>query len=113
MPRSSEKETRIMKVTMHPEEFAKFDKGITHSNSGLRNEKGHMSVQPDIAPVSDEDLPLREIVRTETIYVDRDPPRSGLGPILVHAFTEAVTEVLSDPEVQEGLAKLGKAFWYY
>lgn len=113
MPRSSERETRIMKVTMHPEEFEKFDKGITHSNSGLRNEKGHMSVQPDIAPVSYEDLPHHEIVRTETIYVDREPPRSGLGSIIGHAVAEAVTEVLRDPEVQEGLAMLGKAFWYY
>lgn len=60
---TSKKETRIMKVTMDKEEFEKYDKGIIHSDSGLRNDKGRLSVLPDIEPISEADLPEREIVR--------------------------------------------------
>lgn len=107
------KETRIMKVTLDADEFEKFDQGITHSDSGLRNEKGRLSALPDIAPVSDDDLPQREIVRTETVYVEREHTNDSLGAKLGHAAAEIVVDVLSDPEIQEGLANLGKAFWYY
>lgn len=66
------KETRIMKVTLDADEFEKFDQGITHSDNGLRNEKGRLSTLPDIAEVTDDDLPYKEIVRTETVYVERE-----------------------------------------
>ena len=72
------KETRIMKVTLDADEFKKFDQGITHSDSGLRNEKGRLSALPDIASVSDADLPQREIVRTETVYVEREQTNDSL-----------------------------------
>lgn len=52
------KETRIMKVTLDADEFEKFDQGITHSDNGLRNEKGRLSALPDIAPVTDDDRSL-------------------------------------------------------
>lgn len=113
MANSKKKETRIMKVTMDPEEFEKFDKGITHSDSGLRNEKGRLSALPDIAPVSDEDLPRREIVRTETVYLDREPSNNGFGAIIWRATEEVFSEILSDPEVQQGLADLCISFWCY
>ena len=35
--------TRTMKVTMDEDEFEKYDKGITHSDKGLRDEKGKLS----------------------------------------------------------------------
>lgn len=107
------KETRIMKVTLDADEFEKFDQGITHSDNGLRNEKGRLSALPDIAEVTDDDLPYKEIVRTETVYVERERTNDSFGAMLGHAATEIVVDVLSDPEIQEGLANLGKAFWYY
>lgn len=110
---SKKKETRIMKVTMYAEEFEKYDKGITHSDSGLRNENGRLSALPDIEPVIDEDLPYREVVRTETVYVETESVDNSLGAKIGHAVADIVVDVLSDPEIQEGLANLGKAFWYY
>lgn len=110
---TSKKETRIMKVTMDKEEFEKYDKGIIHSDSGLRNDKGRLSVLPDIEPISEADLPEREIVRQETVYVKKVPERESIGTVISHAVADIFIEVLSDPEVQEGLAKLGKAFWYH
>lgn len=112
---NSKKETRIMKVTMDKEEFEKYDKGITHSDSGLRNDKGRLSALPDIEPISEDDLPEREIVRQETVtvYVEKAPERENIGTVIGHVVADVFIDVLSDPEVQEGLAKLGKAFWYH
>ena len=39
MAEQDKKETRIMKVTLSAKEFAKYDKGITHSDKGLRTDK--------------------------------------------------------------------------
>ena len=110
---NSKKETRIMKVTMDKAEFEKYDKGITHSNSGLRNDMGRLSVLPDIEPISESDLPEREIIRQETVYVEKAPEKESIGTVIGHAVAGIVIDVLSDPEVQKGLAKLGKAFWYH
>ena len=67
---NSKKETRIMKVTMDKAEFEKYDKGITHSDNGLRNDRGRLSALPDIEPISESDLPERKIIRQETVYVE-------------------------------------------
>jgi hypothetical protein len=48
--------TRTMKVTMSEEEFDKFDKGITHSDKGLRDDKGKLSALPDIESIPDNEL---------------------------------------------------------
>lgn len=109
MGNAKKKETRIMKVTMYADEFEKYDKGIIHSDSGLRNENGQLSTLPDIAPVTDEELPLREVVKRETIYVEKEHIGNGIGA----AVGKIVVDILNDPEIQEGLAELGKAFWYY
>lgn len=45
-----------MNVTMSEEEFDKFDKGITHSDKGLRDEKGKLSALPDIETIPDNEL---------------------------------------------------------
>lgn len=37
------KVTRTMKVTMDEDEFEKYDKGITHSDKGLRDKKGKVN----------------------------------------------------------------------
>ena len=65
MPEDKKKKkvTRIMKVTLDEDEFEKYDKGLTHSDSGLRNESGRLSALPDIAPVSEDDLPRRFVHR--------------------------------------------------
>ena len=107
------KETRIMKVTMDAEEFEKYDSGKTRSNHGIRNSKGRLSALPDIEPVTDEDLPEREVVKTETIYIESEKQESNsIGTMVGEALANIIVDVISDPEVQEGLAKLGKAFWY-
>ena len=98
---------------MYADEFEKYDKGITHSDSGLRNENGRLSTLPDIAPVTDEDFPRREVVRIETVYVETEPVDNSFGAKIGHTVADIVVDILSDPEIQEGLAKLGKTFWYY
>ena len=113
MSKSKKKETRIMKITMNVEEFEKYDKGITHSDSGMRDEKGRLSALPDIAPINDDDLPRREVVRTETLYVERESTDRGISTAIGDAVANVIVDVLSDPEIQAGLAELGKAFWYY
>lgn len=110
---NSKKETRIMKVTMDKAEFEKYDKGITHSDNGLRNDRGRLSALPDIEPISESDLPERKIIRQETVYVEKKPEKESVGTVIGHAVVDIVIDVLSDPEIQEGLAKLGKAFWYH
>lgn len=113
MANSKKKETRIMRVTMDADEFEKYDKGITHSDSGLRNENGRLSALPDIAPVTNDDLPYQEVIKTETVYVENKSTNNSFGAKLGHAIADVVVDVFSDPEIQEGLANLGKAFWYY
>ena len=72
-----------------------------------------MSALPDISPVSDKDIPCCEIVRRETVYVETERPSTSIGAAIGHAIGEAVIEILNEPEVREGLAELGKAFWYH
>lgn len=48
--------TRKMNVTMSEDEFNKFDKGETHSNKGLRDDKGKLSALPDIETIPDNEL---------------------------------------------------------
>ena len=64
---ASEMESRIMRVSMTKDEFKKFDEGETHSNNGVRTKKGSLSALPDIEEISEDDLPTREVVRTEIV----------------------------------------------
>lgn len=111
MPEKKKKTTRIMKVTLDEDEFEKFDKGTTHSDSGLRNDDGRLSALPDIEPVAEEDLPQREVIRTERVYVQ--PEEKSLGAKIASAAADVVVDVLSDPEVQASIAMLFKAWWHY
>lgn len=106
-----EKVTRLMNVTMDKDEFDKLDKGETHSANGIRNDKGKLSALPDISPVSYDDLPQKEVIQTETIYIQPEEP--SYGEKLAQAGVDFVGEVLSDPEVQDTLVQLFKAFWHY
>ena len=54
MPDNREKETRQMNVTLPKEEFAKLDRGETHSNNGIRYDNGSLSAIPDIQPISNQ-----------------------------------------------------------
>ena len=69
MAQQKKKVTRIMKVTLDEDEFEKYDSGITHSDNGLRNEQGQLSALPDIAPISEGDLPYREVVVREPVWI--------------------------------------------
>lgn len=53
---NDKKVTRKMYVTMSEDEFNKFDKGETHSNKGLRDDKGKLSALPDIETIPDNEL---------------------------------------------------------
>lgn len=68
------KVTRTMKVTMDEDEFEKYDKGITHSDKGLRDKKGKLSALPDITPISEDDLPKRTVIKRETVFVEKKEP---------------------------------------
>jgi len=108
----TKKVTRIMNVTLEEDEFEKFDKGKTHSDKGLRSDKGQLSALPDIAPILEDDLPTREVVRTEVVY-EPVSEKSSVGVKIAQAGIDIVGEVLSDPEIQEGIALLIKTYWHY
>lgn len=77
MAEEKKKITRVMRVTMDEDEFDKYDRGETHSNSGLRNKTGRLSALPDIAPIEEEDLPQREIVVYQDRYFEPERPTVG------------------------------------
>ena len=110
----AQKETRIMKVTMDAEDFKNYDQGNTHSNHGVRNSKGQLSALPDIEPVTDEDLPEREVIKKETVYIDSERQETNsIGTIVGEAIASIIVDIISDPEIQKGIAELGKTFWYH
>lgn len=114
MAKATKKESRVMKVTMDADEFEKFDRGITHSDNGVRTEEGRLSALPDIAPISEDDLPQREVVRTEVVYSEHHQSKGRRFVEAAMDFAWDVTvDVLSDPDIQEKLAELGKTFWDY
>ncbi len=113
MAQRKKKVTRIMKVTLDEDEFEKYDSGITHSDNGLRNEQGQLSALPDITPISESDLPYREVVVREPVYIERgkEHARSSTGSIIGYAVIEVLEGIFSDPENQAQLAELGREFW--
>lgn len=112
MSGKKKKETRIMKVTMDADEFAKFDKGETHSNKGVRNNKGKLSALPDIAPVSERDLPRRQVVKTQKIYVEKKPSvMQELGREIGYTVLDVAVDALRDPYVRRELGHKAKRFW--
>lgn len=104
------KTTRLMKVTLDADEFEKFDNGETHSDKGLRSNKGQLSALPDIAPVSEDDLPQREVIRTKVVY--KSAPKASNAEKVAQACGNIVVNVLSDPEVQKSLTLLVKSLWH-
>lgn len=110
---NSKKESRIMRVTMDSEEFEKYDKGITHSNRGLRNKDGRLSALPDISPISDDDTFYLKTPHQETLYTVEKSEVNSVGATICYALIEVIADVINDPEIQKDLAKLGKSFWYY
>lgn len=111
MAEEKKKITRVMRVMMDEDEFDKYDRGETHSNSGLRNETGRLSALPDIAPIEDEDLPQREVVVYQDKYLE--PERPTVGQRIAKGVVNVVFDVLSDPEVQESLYMLASVLWHY
>lgn len=111
MAEEKKKVTRVMLVTMDEDEFDKYDRGETHSDSGLRNESGRLSALPDIAPIKDEDLLQREVI----VYQDRylEPEKPTVGQRIAEGVVNVIFDVLSDSEVQESLHMLASVFWHY
>lgn len=111
--KSKKKETRIMKVTMDADEFEKFDNGETHSDKGVRNDCGKLSALPDISPVSESDLPLRTVVRTQKVYVQ--PEKSTLVQIVKrevkYAIADEAYDAIADPRKRAILIGRIKYFW--
>lgn len=111
MAGEKKKVTRVMRVTMDEEEFDKFDRGETHSDSGLRNEAGRLSALPDIAPVEETDLPERKVVVYQDRYLGQD--ETTIGQKLAAGVAQTVVEILCNPEVQEAFCMLVSTFWHY
>lgn len=111
MAEEKKKVTRVMRVTMDKDEFDKYDRGETHSDSGLRDESGRLSALPDIEPIEEDDLPQPEVV----VYQDRylEPEEPTIGQKIAEGVANVIVDVLSDPEVQELLHMLASAFWHY
>ena len=111
MDEPKKKISKPMMVTMDEDEYEKFKRGETHSKSGVRRKDGSLSALPDIAILSEEDMPTREVVKTETVYIQ--PPKPSAGRTIAATAGEVALDVLSDPEVQEDLWLLGKTIWHY
>lgn len=115
MPEDKKKKkvTRIMKVTLDEDEFEKYDKGLTHSDSGLRNESGRLSALPDIAPVSEDDLPRRTVVRTQKVYVQPKEPTLGqmVKREIKYAIADEVYDAINDPRKRAIIISRAKRFW--
>ncbi len=108
------KVTRIMKVTMDEEEFEKLDKGLTHSDGGVRNESGKISALPDIAPLSDSDyLPVESNSERESCpQVDcQKSLREQAADAITEASLNFFKDFFGDPEVRDSLSRLAKAWW--
>ena len=111
MDEPKKKISKPMMVTMDEDEYEKFKRGETHSKSGVRRKDGSLSALPDIAILSEEDMPTREVVKTERVYIQ--PSKPSAGKKIANAASEVALDVISDPEVQENLRLLWKTFWRY
>lgn len=111
--KSKKKETRIMKVTMDADEFEKFDKGETHSDKGIRNDRGTLSALPDIAPVSESDLPQRTVIRTRKVYVQPKEPTLGqmVKQEVKNAIADATYDAITDPRKRAIIVRRVKNLW--
>ncbi len=112
--KKKKKVTRIMKVTLDEDEFEKYDKGLTHSDSGLRNESGRLSALPDIAPVSEDDLPRRTVVRTQEVYVQPKEPTllQMVWRDMKNTIAREVSDSINDPQKREEIISKVKWAWY-
>ena len=116
-----ELESRIMKVTMPKEEFAKYDRGETHSKKGIRGDKGRVSSLPDISPISEGDMPTKTVVqtRTKTVVrtriVEKEPSKTSLGKRikdeLENVLLDTLISTIRDPRVQKAVIDKAKQIW--
>ena len=111
--KSKKKETRIMKVTMDADEFEKYDKGETHSDKGVRNNRGKLSALPDIAPISEYDLPQRTVVRTQKVYVQPEEQTTGqmIKQAIKYKIIDEVNDIINDPRKRAIIVNRAKRFW--
>lgn len=108
-------ETRTMNVTMSQDDFKKLDSGELRSNHGLRDSSGHIKASLDISYISENELPQREVVRTETVYKE-SPVSSPMAQALVRATgatMEIWGDILNDPEVKKSVSDLIHVLWHY
>ena len=105
---------------MSEEDFQKFDKGITHSDSGIRTEGGKLSTQPDISPLDPEEE-QRDVFSDRELeyecrrydYLDRAEREQRINDTVDALSTiadsvEIIAAFLTEhPEVVEGLIKFG------
>lgn len=105
-------ETRTMNVTMSQDDFKKLDSGELRSNHGLRDSSGHIKASLDISYISENELPQREVVRTETVYKESPVP-SPTAQALTGATMEILGDILSDPEVKKSISDLIHVLWHY
>lgn len=105
-------ETRTMNVTMSQDDFKKLDSGELRSNHGLRDSSGHIKASLDISYISENELPQREVVRTETVYKESPVP-SPTAQALTGTTMEILGDILSDPEVKKSISDLIHVLWHY
>ena len=111
MAEGKKKETRIMRVTMDADEFSKFDSGETYSDKGVRSKGGKLSALPDIAPVSESDLPKKTVYKTR--YVERREP--SLWQMVKRDMAEVITDfaidAITDPRKRAIIVRKAKQIW--
>ena len=89
MPDNREKETRQMNVTLPKEEFAKLDRGETHSNNGIRYDNGSLSAIPDIQPINNQ---TDNNTSRKSLAVKKPKPIESPQPIVIEAPVEEKQE---------------------
>lgn len=109
--------TRKMNVTFNNEdEYEKFINGETHSDKGIRTNKGRLSSQPDIEFI-DEDEKEDDYILNKDYSTSSTEDGFAVELLkaivsgLVEGLGEAITDIMSDEEKRKVLALKASNWW--
>lgn len=79
----------------------------------MRNDYGKLSTLPDIATISESDMPQKIVVRTQKVYVQPEKPTLGqmVKQEVKYAIAYAACDTITDPHKRAILIGRIKFFW--
>lgn len=104
--------TRPMNVTMTKEAFEEFDKGITHSNNGVRDSAGNIRALPDIQNIPEEKAQRTPARKAQTKYACSFR-EEVVNPVVGKFVEDVVTRILEDPYIREWFSGMIKGLIHY